>query len=67
MVRIGVVPKLMMMMISIRAIMVGGMKSEVMMMISIDSNYVSPRQGRETYCFSPCVCLSVTNRVRCIT
>ena len=41
--------------------------------------YVSPRQGRETYCFSPCVCpsvrlsvclpvcLSVTNRVRSIT
>ena len=23
------------------------------------NNYVSPRQGRETYCFSPCVCLSV--------
>ena len=21
--------------------------------------YVSPRQGRETYCFSPCVCPSV--------
>ena len=34
-------------------------------------NYVSPRQGRETYCFSPCVRLSVrlsvTNRVRSVT
>ena len=37
----------------------------------LNENYVSPRQGRETYCFSPCVCLSVclsiTNRVRSIT
>ena len=27
-------------------------------------NYVSTRQGRETYCFSPCVCLSVCLSVR---
>ena len=26
--------------------------------------YVSPRQGRETYCFSPCICLSVRPSVR---
>ena len=24
------------------------------------SGYVSPRQGRETYCFSPCVCLCLS-------
>ena len=24
--------------------------------------YVSPRQGRETYCLSPCVCLSVRHK-----
>ena len=24
--------------------------------------YVSPRQGRETYCFSPCVCPSVRHK-----
>ena len=28
------------------------------------NHYVSPRQGRETYCFSLCVCLSVCLSVR---
>ena len=28
------------------------------------TNYVSLRQGRETYCFSPCVCPSVRPSVR---
>ena len=40
----------------------GSLKASTML-----SYYVSPPKGWETYCFSPGVCLSVTNRVRSVT
>ena len=36
-----------------------GSREDAPSVIGLLHIYVSPRLGRETYCFSPCVCLSV--------